>query len=169
MPRSPDGFTGTRWVALAVFLLLLAGLAAGTAPPPDKAAGKAKHVTGTVKTLPEEARGTVELTTESFIFATKENGRLSIPYAKIVSMEFGPTCGGRQVSIGIGLAPVLKLPVKRTYYLNLSFRDEKERWQGVVLELSRGSIYEILSTLEEKTGQRVQFESVEARDYAERH
>ena len=129
----------------------------------------ARYAGGTIATLQDNAEGSFELADGMAVFNAKKGGaRLSIPYEKIESLEYGQKAG-RRVGLAIAISPLFLFSKKRRHFLTIGFRDEAGKMQGAVFELAKGGVRETLSTLETKTGKKVEYESDDARKYAQSH
>jgi len=153
-----------RLVPLALVLCLLAEIATSAAA----GGNNAKYVGGTIATLQENTDGKIELADKTAVFTAKKGARLSILYEKINSLEYGQKAG-RRLGLGVTISPLFLLSKKRKHFLTIGFTDESGKTQGVVFELAKGAVRETLSTLETKSGKKTEYESDQARNYAEKH
>jgi hypothetical protein len=135
----------------------------------------ARYVGGTVSIYKEAIDGTWELAEKAAVFTAEKNGgTLSIPYDKIESLEFGQKVGRRLGAATAGaiiVSPVFLLLLfskKRKHFVSITFVDEEDKKQGAVFELAKGIVKQSLSTLESKSGKKVEYESEEARKHAEK-
>ncbi len=142
----------------------LVGDAAAIAAVRGKAA---KYVGGTVANLPEKTDGKLELQEDAAVFLAKNNTKLTIPYTKIESLEYGQKAG-RRVGVALAVSPLFLFSKKRKHFLTVGFLDEAGKKQGAVFELAKGVVHETLSTLETKSGKKVEYESEEAKKHAEK-
>ncbi len=148
----------------ALILCLLVENATGAA-----VRGKdARYVGGTIAALQENTDGKIELSESAAVFAPKRGAKLTIPYHRIESLEYGQKAG-RRVGVGIVISPLFLLSKKRKHFLTIGFQDEAGKTQGAVFELAKGIVHETLSTFEAKTGKKIEYESEEARKHAEKH
>jgi hypothetical protein len=151
-----------------VTLLLLAALMVG---PLLHAAVRGKgimYVGGTLASIPEKTKGKLNLEETAFVFADKNGvAKLSIPYASVESLEYGQKAG-RRVGVALAVNPLFLFSKKRKHFLTIGFVDEQKRKQGAVFELAKGIVKETLTTLEEKSGKQVEYESDEAKKHAEK-
>ncbi|HEV2112590.1 MAG TPA: hypothetical protein VGR50_00495 [Terriglobales bacterium] len=126
----------------------------------------AMYVGGTVPNLKEKTEGKPLVSDEKqFVFKYKQ-GSLSIPYDKIDSLEYGQKAG-RRVGLAIALSPLFLLSHKRRHYLTVGYMDENQKQQAAVLELGKSVIHPTLSTLETRSGKKVEYQDDEARKSAE--
>ena len=128
----------------------------------------AKYLGGTIAALRENTEGKIELGETTTVFTAKGGVKLTIPYQKIESLEYGQKAG-RRVGVAIAVSPLFLFSKKRKHFLTIGFEDEAGKKQGAVFELAKGIVRETLSTLETKTGKKVEYESDEAKKHAEGH
>lgn len=135
----------------------------------------ARYVGGTVPLYKAAIDGTWELGEKAVVFTAKKNGgTLSIPYDKIESLEFGQKVGRRLGASTAGaliVSPLflfLLFSKKRKHFVSITYLDEEGKKQGSVFELAKGIVKQSLTTLESKSGKKVEYESEEARKHAEK-
>jgi len=120
-----------------------------------------KYIGGTL-TVPEKTEGRLDLSdTKNARFAWHK-GEVLIPYEKITSLEYGQKVG-RRVGVAVAVTPLALFSKKRKHFLTLGFTDDQGKQQGSVFELSKGTVRTILSTLEARSGKKVEYESEEAK------
>jgi hypothetical protein len=134
-----------------------------------------RYVGGTVSVFKAAVDGTWDIAEKAVVFtAEKDGGKVSIPYDKIETLEYGQKVGRR---LGVATAGALIVsPLfllflfskKRKHFLSISYLDEEGKKQGAVFELAKGIVKESLTTLESKSGKKVEFESEEARKHAQK-
>ena len=129
---------------------------------------KVMYVGGTISTLSEKTEGVLNLAESSAVFTAKSGTKLAIPYGKIESLEYGQKAG-RRVGAAVVVSPLFLFSKKRKHFLTIGFEDEAGKKQGGVFELAKGIVRETLSTLETKSGKKVEYESDEARKHAQGH
>jgi hypothetical protein len=138
--------------------------------------GKAARYTGgTLAVFKEAVDGTWELGEKAVVFtANKGGGKVEIPYDKIESLEFGQKVGRRLGGAMAGaliVSPLflfLLFSKKKKHFLSVGFVDAEGKKQGAVFELAKGIVKESLTTLEAKSGKKVEYESDEAKKFAEK-
>jgi hypothetical protein len=135
----------------------------------------ARYVGGTVPVFKQPIDGTWELAEHALLFTAEKNGgKVSIPYDKIESLEYGQKVGRRLGAATAGaliVSPLflfLLFSKKRKHFLSVGFVDEEGKKQGAVFELAKGIVKESLATLEAKSGKKVEYESEEAKKHAEK-
>ena len=125
----------------------------------------ALYVGGTITSVKENTEGKVSVTDEkNFIFDSK-NGKISIPYAQVNSLEYGQKAG-RRLGLAIAVSPLFLFSKKRRHFLTVGYKDEGDKQQAAVLELGKGIVTPTIAALEAKTGKKVDYEDDEARKTA---
>lgn len=135
----------------------------------------ARYVGGTVPAFKQAVDGVWEMADKAVLFtAEKDAGKVTIPYDKIESLEYGQKVGRRMGAAMTGALIVnplflfLLFSKKRKHFLSITYLDEEGKKQGAVFELAKGVVKESLSTLESKSGKKVEYESDEAKKHAEK-
>ena len=135
----------------------------------------ARYVAGTVPAFKQPTDGTWEFAEHAVLFTAEKNGgKVSIPYDKIESLEYGQKVGRRMGAATAGaiiVSPLflfLLFSKKRKHFLSIAFVDEEGKKQGAVFELAKGIVKESLASLETKSGKKVEYESDEAKKHAEK-
>ena len=153
-----------RWLtSLIVASLLLEGVAGAAVR-----GRAAKYVGGTLSGLTENSDGFIELGDSATIFKAKSGASVSIPYKRIDSLEYGQKAG-RRLGLALVVSPLFLLSKKRKHFLTINFENEAGKKQGAVFELAKGIVRETLVALETQSGKKVEYESDEARQHAEKH
>ena len=112
----------------------------------------------TTTKVPEKTEGKLDLSQEAAAKFNWKKGEALIPYDKINSIEYGQKAG-RRVGVAVMVSPIPLFSKKRKHYLTLGFNDAEGKPQGVVLELGKNTVRAALSTLEARTGRKVEYES----------
>jgi hypothetical protein len=82
---------------------------------------------------------------------------LEISYKAITAIEYGPAAGQR--------VPVMVAVSKKNgHYLTVNWKDEADKEQSIVVELSRDIVGTTLATLEMKAGKAIQYQNTESRN-----
>ena len=94
------------------------------------------YVGGTVKTIAPESVGKLNLTDDSQLIFTTGATALSIPYAKIESYHYS-----KEIAHHLGVVPTLAIVMvkyrQRRHFFRISFRDENNLEQSIVLEVPK--------------------------------
>lgn len=138
--------------------------------------GKAARYTGgTLAVFKEAVNGTWEMAEKAVVFTAKKGGgKVEIPFDKIESLEFGQKVGrrlGGALAGALIVSPVFLLLLfskKKKHFLSVGFIDTEGKKQGAVFELAKGIVKESLTTLESKSGKKVEYESDDAKKFAEK-
>lgn len=125
------------------------------------------YVGGTHSQIPEKTEGKLDMSSaESAIFDSKKGG-ISIPYKKISSLEYGQKAG-RRVGVALAVSPVALLSKKRKHFLSITYEDAAGAKQGAVFEISKGRTHSVISTMESRSGKKIEFESQDAQKHYEK-
>ncbi|MCI0722752.1 MAG: hypothetical protein L0338_27840, partial [Acidobacteria bacterium] len=129
---------------------------------------KAMYVGGTTE-IPEKTKGSLDLDQQDSAQFLSEKGALllAVPYQNITGMEYGQQAG-RRLGLAIAVNPLFLFSKKRKHYLTVYFSDQNGETQAAVFELAKGVVHEVVTTLETRSGQKVEFESEEARKHYEK-
>lgn len=123
---------------------------------------KTMYVGGTVNTIKQGTEGDGSTADEKNYVFTYHGGKLAIPYDRVDSLEYGQKAG-RRVGLALTISPWMLLSKKRKHFLTISWKDEEDKQQAVVLELGKDVIRTDLATLEARTGRKVEYQDDEAR------
>jgi hypothetical protein len=123
---------------------------------------KALYVGGTVGALKEGTEGTMSTKDEKQLVFQYKKEELTIPYDRINSLEYGQKAG-RRLGLAIAVTPVALLSKKRRHYLTINFLDANEKQQAAVFELGKNIVRVTLSSLEARTGRKIEYQDEEAR------
>jgi len=126
---------------------------------------EAMYVGGTISSVREKTEGHLDLSSETEGRFEAKKGTFTFAYKKITSIEYGQKAG-RRIGVALVVSPLFLLSKKRKHFLTIGFTDAAGKSQGAVLEVGKGHVRSVLSTLEARSGQKVEFESEEARKHA---
>lgn len=141
--------------------LVLAFLTEGAALA--KVTGKeVMYVGGTIANLPEGTIGDFDTKNEKVLVFVSKQGKFEIPYENITSLEYGQQAG-RRLGVAVTLTLWALLSKKRKHFLTIGFNDAKDKPQGVVLEIPKGTVKTTITIIEARSGKKVEYESEEAR------
>ena len=138
---------------LAICLPLFAGLGSE----------KALYVGGTVSALKEGTEGAISTKDEKQLVFDYKVGQFTVPYDRINSLEYGQKAG-RRVGLAIAVTPVALLSKKRRHYLTINFLDANDKQQAAVFELGKNIVRVTLSSLEARSGRKIEYQDEEARN-----
>jgi hypothetical protein len=145
-------------VSAAVILALMLGTALAAVR-----GDSAMYVGGTLQ-LEEKTNGKLDLSSATVAVFNSKKGTFEIPYKNITSLEYGQKAG-RRVGVALAVNPLALFSKKRKHYLSITYTDAQGSNQGVVLELSKGKVRPAVEVLEQRSGQKVEFESDDARKH----
>jgi len=128
----------------------------------------ARYVGGTLSVFKDAVNGTWDMAESEVVFtADNGGGKVSIPYAKIETIEYGQKVG-RRVGAALVVSPLFLFSKKRKHFVSISFLDADGKKQGAVFELAKNIVKESVTALESKSGKKVEYESDEAKKYLEK-
>ena len=156
-----------RTAAVAVLALLIAvePLFAGLG------SNKAMYVGGTTTSISKGTQGIMSTDDASVLkFTVHKRIDWKLPYNEVTALSYGQHAGRRVgatvalgvTTLGIGALPVL-FSKKRRHYLTIEYKDAEGNGQAAVFEIGKDAIRTTLSSLEVRTGKKVEYEDEEAR------
>ncbi len=151
----------SRVSLFAVWSLLLVGAAPAWAAVRGDSA---KYIGGTAQ-IEDNTKGKLNYEDPVALVFNSKKGSLKIPYFTVESIEYGQKVG-RRVGAAIAVSPILLFSKKRKHYLTVNYKDAGGAEQGVVFEIGKKQVRNALTTLETRSGKKVEFESEEARKHA---
>lgn len=125
---------------------------------------EAMYVGGTITAVPEKSEGRLDLSGEKEARFNAKKGSFAFGYANITSLEYGQKAG-RRVGVALAVSPLFLFSKKRKHFLTVGFKDESGKAQGAVLEVGKNNVRSVISTLETRSGTKVEYESEEAKKY----
>lgn len=151
-------------VTLALMLLMESFVLAGLG------SRKAQYVGGTTS-LKENVEGVLSAGYSTMlVFAGDRGESLLIPYKKITGLAYGQHAG-KHVSAtnpwgvatrGVEAIPIIRSKMRR-HYLTISFTEEHGKEEAAVFQLGKEITRSMLSSLQARTGKKVEYEDEEAR------
>jgi hypothetical protein len=122
------------------------------------------YVGGTIKSVPEATKGTLDTDNDQVLVFASPSGSFEIPYDRITSLEYGQKAG-RRVGVALVITVWILFSKKRKHFLTIGFKDAQGTPQGVVLEIPKGTAKTMITILEVRSGQKVEYESEEAKKH----
>jgi len=122
----------------------------------------ARYVGGTITTIKDQTEGKVSTKDEKAFTFDYKGGQLAIPYDKVNSLEYGQKAG-RRLGLAIAVSPIALLSKKRKHFLTINYIDQNDKEQAVVFELGKDVVRVTLSSLEARTGRKIEYQDEEAR------
>ena len=127
---------------------------------------KTMYIGGTINKIKEGTEGKSSARDEKvFVFEYNDGktpSRLEIPYDKVDSLEYGQKAG-RRVGVAVVVNPLFILSKKRRHFLTIGYKDADDKQQAAVFEMGKDVIRINLTTLEARTGQKIEYQDEEAR------
>ena len=126
---------------------------------------KAVYIGGTVKGLKENIEGIMSTKKDGkqLFFDYNKKDQFAIPYDRVDSLEYGQKAG-RRVGLAIAVTPIALLSKKRRHYLTINYTDADDKQQAAVFELGKDIVRVTLSSLEARTGRKIEYQDEEARN-----
>ena len=129
-------------------------------------AGLGSHATmyvgGTVTSIKQETEGKSSTDDEKAFLFEYQGGKLLIPYERINQLEYGQKAG-RRIGLAIAVNPIALLSKKRRHFLTISYLDDGEKQQAVVLELGKDIVRTTLASVQARSGRKIEYQDEEAR------
>ena len=122
----------------------------------------ADYVGGTVANMDAPTKGTISMSDEKTLAFEYHEGRITIPYDSINSLEYGQKAG-RRLGLAIAVTPLALLSKKRKHDLTIGYQDDNNKQQAAVFELGKNTVRVDLATIEARTGRKVEYQDEEAR------
>jgi hypothetical protein len=145
-------------IALVLVCMLGLDLTAFAGLGSDKTA----YIGGTENQIKDGIEGESSAKDEkNFVFEYK-GGKLAIPYDQVNDLEYGQKAG-RRLGLALAISPWLLLSHKRKHFLTIGWKDAQDKQHAAVLELGKSIVRTMITTLEARTGRKVEFEDDEAR------
>jgi hypothetical protein len=126
--------------------------------------GEVMYVGGTIAGLPEGTMGKLDTTSDKVLTFIAPKGRFEIPYEEVTSLEYGQKAG-RRLGVALTISIWALLSKKRKHFLTIGYTDAKDKPQGVVLEIPKGTAKSYITIIEVRSGKKVEYESEEAKKH----
>jgi len=137
----------------------------------------AAYFGGTIKVFADAkdpVEGTLDLKQEDvLVFSAADKPfkgqTLSIPYNRILDLEYGQKAGrrvGAAAATTVLLGPIGLLTLfskKRKHYLTIGFKDADEKDQVAVIELGKDTVRTTLPIVETRSGKKIEYQDEEAK------
>ena len=147
-----------RNLAFCLILALILEVAAFAGLGSDKT----RYVGGTENEIKDGAEGTVSAKDEKNFLFSYGGSTLSVPYDQINDLEYGQKAG-RRVGVAIMVSPLALFSKKRRHFLTLGWKDAQDKQHAAVFELGKDVVRTTITTLEARSGRKVEYEDDEAR------
>ena len=132
---------------VGVFLLLFSSMVAGAVE-----GGQVEYIGGTVQAITSGTVGHLDLSSETMLLFTYSGGSLAIPYAAMESYEYS-----QEVTHHLGVAPAIAVGLvkkrQRRHFFRVSYKDQTNASQVVVLEVPKQMPRTLLAVLQTRAPQ----------------
>ncbi|HTS60714.1 MAG TPA: hypothetical protein VMH28_01750 [Candidatus Acidoferrales bacterium] len=123
---------------------------------------KVQVIGGTLSALPAKTVVHLDLTGAESLSLQSGPSHLAIPYQRINTLEYGQNVS-RRYAEAILISPVFLLAKSHKHFVTLGYVDPEGKQQAIVFRVDKGDIRSVLTSLEARTGRRVEFQDQEAR------
>lgn len=147
-----------RKLAVSLVFALVLELAAFAGLGSDKA----RYVGGTENQIKDGAEGTASAKDEKNFVFSYEGNALTVPYDQINDLEYGQKAG-RRVGVAVMVSPLALFSKKRKHFLTVGWKDAQDKQHAAVFELGKDVVRTTITTLEARSGRKVEYEDDEAR------
>jgi hypothetical protein len=139
----------------ALLALALAGAAADSGY-------HAQFVGGTLANVRPKSDARLVLTGPDSLLFECHGQALTIGYSRIDSLEYGQNVS-RRYAAAVLVSPIFLLTKSRQHFVTIGYTDSSGKQQALVFRVNKGDIRTVLTTLEARSGRRVEFQDDEAR------
>jgi len=143
------------WLAPVAGLALLAANAA-------EPGVRTQYIGGTLASVSAKSTAHLDLTASDALVFRCRGSELRIDYRKVNAVEYGQSVS-RRYAAAVLISPVLLLSKSRKHFVTIGYVDAEGRQQALVFRVDKGDIRSVLSSLEARTGRRVEYQDDEAR------
>ena len=123
---------------------------------------KAEFIGGTVSGIAAKTNLRLDLTGADTLVFHSGNTELGIAYQKINTVEYGQNVSRRYLA-AVLISPLLLLSKSRSHFVTIGYVDEAGKQQALVFRVGKGDIRSVLSSLEARTGRRIEYQDSDAR------
>lgn len=152
----------SNFVATALVCALGFALAVVPDVRGDAAAYRVQFAGGTVARLAPRCGARLELAGPDALVFDCRGQSLTIPYAKVQTLEYGQNVS-RRYAEAVLLSPMFLLTKTRKHFVTIGFTDSEGKEQALIFRVEKGDIRGVLTTLEARSGRRVEYQDEEAR------
>ena len=143
-------------------LLPWAGLALALTANAAGPGMKTQFVGGTIAGVSAKSSAHLDISGEQELVFRCGKAELRVAYAKVNTVEYGQNVS-RRYAAAILISPVLLLSKSRKHFVTIGYEDADGRQQAMVLRVDKGDIRSLLTSLEARTGRRIEYQDDEAR------
>jgi hypothetical protein len=123
---------------------------------------KAQYIGGTAAGISAKSSARLDLTRPDALFFFSGSVELRIDYRRINTIEYGQSVS-RRYAEAVLISPLLLLSKSRKHFVTIGYVDRDGNQQALVFRVEKGDIRMVLSSLEARTGRRVEYQDDEAR------
>jgi len=142
--------------ALALLSLALAGSAA------SDVGYHAQFVGATFTGIPAKSKAQLNLTAPDGLIFVCRGQTWNIGYAKIETLEYGQSVS-RRYAAALLISPIFLLSKSRRHFVTIGYTDANGKQQALVFRVEKSDVRTVLTTLEARSGRRVEYQDEEAR------
>ena len=143
-------------IVLALLSLAVAASAA------SESGYRAQFVGGTLSGVPAKSKAQLNLTAPEGLIFVCRGQTLHINYARIDTLEYGQNVS-RRYAAALLISPIFLLSKSRRHFVTIGYTDGDGKQQALVFRVEKGDIRSVLTTLEARSGRRVEYQDEEAR------
>ncbi len=122
----------------------------------------AQFVGGTFQGIAPKSSARLTLTDPTSLIFECRGQSLTIGYTRIDSLEYGQNVS-RRYAAAVLISPLFLLSKARRHFVTIGYMDDACHRQALVFRVEKGDIRGVLTTLEARSGRRVEFQDEEAR------
>jgi hypothetical protein len=141
-----------------VVLLTLAAAAVSAAD----SGYRTEFVGGTLSGVPAKASAHLTLTAPDALLFECGGQTLNINYSKIDAIEYGQTVS-RRYAAALLISPIFLFTKTRRHFVTIAYVDADGKHQALVIRVDKNDIRGFLTTLEARSGRRIEYQDDEAR------
>ncbi len=160
-PRPAHYLDATMKITVAAVALVCA-----LAVVPDARAGDAayrvQYAGGTVAELAPRAGAHLNLGNPDNLLFDCRGQSVTIPYRNVQSLEYGQNVS-RRYAAAVLISPMFLLTKSRRHFVTIGFTNPDGKEQVLIVRVEKGDIRSVLTTLESRTGRRIEYQDEEAR------
>jgi hypothetical protein len=123
---------------------------------------RAQFMGGTLAGVPAKSKAQLNLTAPDTLIFVCRGQTLNIGYAKIDTLEYGQNVS-RRYAAALLISPLFLLSKSRKHFVTIGYTDRDGKQQALVFRVEKDDIRSVLTTLEARSGRRVEYQDEEAR------
>lgn len=123
---------------------------------------RAQFVGGTLAGVPAKSKAQLNLTAPGALIFECAGQTLNIAYPRIDALEYGQTVS-RRYAAALLISPIFLFTKSRQHFVTIGYTDAEGKRQALIFKVEKGDIRGVLTTLEARSGRRVEYQDDEAR------